>query len=70
MTIYPNLTRELKNRKIAVEALAQDLGLSRSAMYRRLNGSTEWTLSEVVSICQYLENFDINTLFLRLHTKT
>ena len=70
MTIYPNLTRELKNRKLTVEIMAEDLGYSRSAMYRRMNGSIDWTLSEIVAICQYLENFDINTLFLRLHTKT
>ena len=65
MSVYPNLTRELKNRKITVKDLAVILGISKSSAYRRLNGETEWRLTEIVSICQYLENFDANTLFLR-----
>lgn len=65
MSVYPNLSHELKTRHISVNELAATIGLTRSAFYRRLNGVVDWKLTEVVAICQYLENFDITTLFLR-----
>ena len=70
MSVYPNLTREMRDNKVSTETLASFLGLKKGALYRRLRGETEWKLSEVVQICEYFNNYDAGQLFLRLYTKT
>lgn len=67
--IFPNLTRELIGRNLSYAKLAAAVGMSKSAMYRRLGGKSDWKLHEVVNICQYLNVDDAVELFLRLDTK-
>ncbi|MBQ2876972.1 MAG: helix-turn-helix transcriptional regulator [Clostridia bacterium] len=44
------LEYELKKRKITVNEVCEKIGLSRSAFYRKCNGITEFTLSEINKI--------------------
>lgn len=64
-TVYPNLERAVKERNIPFSRLAREIGMTKSAMYRRLSGSAEWKLHEVVLVCQFLGTEDAIQLFLR-----
>ena len=68
--VYPNLDIEIQKRDISYSKLAQSVGLSKYAMYRRISGQTDFKLTEVVRICGVLNAMDANQLFLRLNTKT
>lgn len=68
-SVYPNLDKEVQKQNMSYQKLANLVGLSKYAMYRRINGQTDFKLSETVCICQILENLDAKQLFLRLHTK-
>ena len=48
------LEYEMKSRGITTEKLCEDLNISRSAFYRKRNGQTEFTLSEIQMIMDYL----------------
>ena len=48
------LEYEMKSRGITTEKLCEDLNISRSAFYRKRNGQTEFTLSEIQMIIDYL----------------
>ena len=65
-TIYPNLDQEIRGLGLSYARLAKEVGLSKSAIYRRISGQTDFKLTEVVHICQFLENLDATWLFLRL----
>ena len=67
--VFPNLTYALVERKISYAQLAAAVGMSKSSMYRRLSGKSDWKLHEIVNICQYLNIDDAVELFLRLDTK-
>ena len=67
--IFPNLTRAIIDRGLSYAKLAAAVGMSKSAMYRRLSGKSDWKLHEVVNICQFLNIDDAVELFLRLDTK-
>ena len=69
-TVYPNLDREIQKQDISYSKLAKIVGLSKYAMYRRIMGRTDFKVTEVVRICQVLENLDASQLFLRLNTKS
>ena len=34
------------------EELARKLGMTRPTLFNRMNGETEWTWSEIISICE------------------
>ena len=67
--IFPNLTRAIIDRKISYAKLAAAVGMSKSAMYRRLSGDADWKLHEIVNNCQFFDTDDAVELFLRLDTK-
>lgn len=69
-TLYPNLDREMNERKMTYLALADVLGMHPQAVYRRLMGISQWTLPEVVEVCRYFDNYDVRVLFLRLDIKS
>lgn len=69
-TVYPNLDAEIQKQDISYSKLAKSIGLSKYAMYRRIMGRTDFKLSEVIRICQILDNLDASQLFLRLNTKS
>lgn len=63
--LYPNLQARMANRGVTVEALAGIIGLSEDVVYKKLEGVLEWTLTEAVAICRFLEHPDLRVLFLR-----
>lgn len=48
------LEYEMKSRGVTVEKLCEDLGISRSAFYRKCRGITEFTQSDIQKIVSYL----------------
>lgn len=61
---YPNLSAEMARRGDTYSTLAILLGISVSAAARRLNGSVEWTKSEIDTLCDHYEK-DYDYLFGR-----
>lgn len=49
------LEYEMKKRNVTIKMMCKKLGISRSAFYRKCNGITEFTLSEIQVIVEYLE---------------
>ncbi len=49
------LEYEMKSRGITTEKLCKDLNISRTAFYRKRNGKSEFTLSEIQMIIDYLD---------------
>lgn len=49
------LEYEMKRKGITVEVLCTHVGISRSAYYRKLNGTSEFTQSEIQSIINLLD---------------
>ena len=48
------LEYELKSRHITVAQLCKAIDMSRSAYFRKLNGTSDFTVTEVRKICDYL----------------
>ena len=48
------LEYEMNTRGITIAMMCEKLGISRSAFYRKCNGITEFTLSEIQNIVDYL----------------
>ena len=48
------LEYEMNKKNITVTMMCENLGISRSAFYRKCNGITEFTLSEIQNIIDYL----------------
>ena len=61
--VFPNLMDELEKRGMTYRELAQEIGLSNLAMYRRLVGLTKWSLHEAIRISWFFNGVDINYLF-------
>lgn len=53
--LYPNLEGELQRCGITKQELAKELGFKRLALYKRLTGEVEFSLSEAKIVCAYLE---------------
>lgn len=49
-----NIRAEMARSGIRQEALARHLGLSQSALSRRLNGTADWSIGEVVEVAAHL----------------
>ena len=69
MRVYPNLVQTMDTQKVSVSDLAKTLGMSRSTLSRRLNGWSDFLLTEAVKISQVLGVDNLAWLFLRLDTK-
>ena len=48
------LEYEMSKRNITIKMMCDELGISRSAFYRKCNGITEFTQSEIQTIVDYL----------------
>lgn len=48
------LEYEMKSRGITIECLCEHIGMSRSAFYRKCNGISEFTQSEIQKIVDYV----------------
>ena len=49
------LEYEMKKKGVTIEELCNVLGISRSAFYRKCNGKSEFTRSEIQEIVDYLD---------------
>ncbi len=45
---------EMKSRGITVEKMCADIGMSRSAFYKKCRGKSEFTITEIQKIVDYL----------------
>lgn len=68
------LEYEMKKRKISQEELCKKIHISRSAFYRKCNGLSEFTQSEIQAIIDFLElelrwEFFLQRKCLKRHTK-
>ena len=61
--IYPNLVTTMKNHDLDYKGLADVLGISEYAAYRRLRGFAGWKLSETIRLSQYFGISDVAWLF-------
>lgn len=50
IVVYPNLIAELARCGITLTSLANYMGISRSALYKKLDGKTAFTLKDMVAI--------------------
>ena len=48
------LRYEMRVKGVSLDQLCQSIGISRSAFYRKINGTSEFTLSEITKICEAL----------------
>lgn len=48
------LEYEMKIRGITVEKMCEDIGMSRSAFYRKCRGISEFTITEIQAIVDYI----------------
>jgi DNA-binding Xre family transcriptional regulator len=54
---YPNLILEIKRRGETQDDLSKILGITRATFNLKLQGKSEWTISEIEKIC---EHYDMN----------
>lgn len=59
---FPNLLAEMARNGEAQKDLADLLKTNKSTMSRKLAGKTEWTVSDVETICEHYKK-DYYTLF-------
>lgn len=51
--LYPDLIGEIAKRGETSAYLGKKIGLTYSAMWRRLTGKKDWSNSEIDNICQH-----------------
>ena len=61
--VYPNLVKAMEERGVGYTDLADILGISKYAAYRRLRGFAGWKLHETIRLCEYFEISDAAWLF-------
>ncbi len=59
------LEYEMKRRGVTVENLCENIGMSRSAFYRKCRGTSEFTLTEIQKIVENLGLDSPMGIFLR-----
>ena len=64
-SLYPVLQVVMETRGVSIGTIAEIIGRSERTVRLKLNGVREWTLSEAVTICRYLQYHDLKKLFLR-----
>lgn len=64
-SLYPNLDAAMAARGVSVGKLAEIVGRSEEIVHLKLIGVRDWTLSEALAICRYLQYPDFRKLFLR-----
>ena len=44
----------MEKNEVSVEQLCEYIGISKTAFYRKINGKSEFTRSEIIKICERL----------------
>lgn len=63
--MFNNLKAEMARNGIEVNVLAKELGISRVALSSRINGRTEFKMTEVNKILEMFPNLTFEYLFER-----
>ena len=63
--IYPNLAKKMAEYNTSVSALASLLNISIYSVYRRLRGYTEFKFIEIIKLCQFFKEPNVENLFVR-----
>jgi len=64
--MFPNLTKELKNKGITYKAVAGLIGCSEKSVQNKMNGITDFTLNEVLLITDNMfPEYELRYLFKR-----
>ena len=56
--LYPNLVAELARNGITITALAEKLGMTRTNLYKKLDGTTNFLLRDLIAIQKILYEAD------------
>ncbi len=59
---YPVLVTKMREQQLTYKDIGNILNVSKQSVYRRLHGQANWTLREIIVLCQYF-NTDIEHLF-------
>ena len=59
------LLYEMRKRNVTIIMMCENLGISRSAFYRKCNGITEFTLGEIQTIVDYLSLESPSPIFFK-----
>lgn len=61
---YPELVAEMAKRKLTRTEVAKEIGISTRALYSKLNGETDFTLSEANAIhSNFFQDMEKDVLF-------
>lgn len=62
---YKTLFERMHSQRVTSEAMAVCIGKSKAAVYDKLNGKTEFTVSEILKIKDFLglSELDMKTIF-------
>ena len=64
--MFPNLTKEFKNKGITYKAVAGLIGCSEKSVQNKMSGITDFTLSEVLLITDNMfPEYELRYLFKR-----
>ena len=64
--MYPNLRAEAARKKMSFGTLAEKIGIAKSSMFNKLNGTYHFTLEEAEKIRQALDvDIPLDVLFER-----
>lgn len=64
--MYPNLRAEMARKGVSVSQMAAAMGVGLQTLSRKLNGGSEFTLKECMTIKHYLGlDMSIDTLFYK-----
>ena len=63
--MYGNLRKELYMRSITMKDLAEHLGISTRTLQNKMNGKTDWTLTEALEVLNIIPGLTLEYLFAR-----
>lgn len=63
--MFKNIEAALSDSNISKVAFARIIGISEKSVQNKLNGTTEWTLSEIYAVRQLFPQYTFEYLFGR-----
>lgn len=64
--MYKNLARILQDKKITMKAYAEFLGVSEKTIQNKMNGKTDFTLTEALKTCNIIcREYNMDFVFER-----
>lgn len=67
-SLYPNLDAAMEKHGITTKTIAEIICRSEEIVNLKLRGVMDWSLSEALAICRYLQYPDLKTLFFTIFT--